>query len=82
MLPTKTDAGRRGHESFERLIDRAMKIRTEQLAGYPRDKSAMSFMEFEALMIVSELCEAQEILYRNRIKNILMAGLGVKPEAG
>lgn len=80
LLPTKTQAWKKGHKSFKRLVEAAMRIRRERHTGYPRATSDMRDIEFHTLTIIEQCIEQEEIAIRVQGNQLLMILAGVKKE--
>lgn len=78
MFPTKTDSGRAGHKSMIELTRRAMRLRQESIAGYPRPRHLMANIEFEAYLTVMEGCNLEELRHRSHVETFLKMGFGIK----
>jgi hypothetical protein len=78
MFGTKTDEGKRSHESLKTLVDRAFKLRREKRAGYPRPEHLMANLEFETYLIVDQLCEYEEIGRQNDLLAYVRAGFQIE----
>lgn len=57
---------------------RTMQVRFERLAGFPRGSHEITNVEFQALLIVEQLIEQEEIALKLKTQKLLMAAVGMK----
>jgi len=76
MLQTKLAGGQKIAVRNAGLVDAAMDIRNERLAGYPRPTWLMSTLQFRTLLIVEQIVEQQEVWLRREQGEILKAVFG------
>lgn len=77
LFPTKKPEGKRNHASLERLTEEAWQIRTERMAGYPRDRNKMRMVAFYTLQMIEQMIEQDRIVREAQLKELLMAKMGL-----
>jgi hypothetical protein len=80
LYPTKTDRYKKRRKSLEWLTNSAFEARQRRNSGYPFENWQILSIQFETLLLVDALCEAQDLGYRHKILESLKVGFGLKEQ--
>jgi hypothetical protein len=78
LFPTKRQGAKRQVQMLTKLVDRALQIRRERRAGYPRAFEKLGNVEYQLYLILDDMMETEEILARDRLTQVMLAGFNLK----
>lgn len=65
LFSTKLDGGKK-HKQYKDLVQTALQIRRERLAGYPRPTHHMTPLQFQTLLMAEQMLEQEEMLLKQQ----------------
>lgn len=81
MFPTKTERYKKSQEGLQMLVNMAQYAKRRKDSGYPMPITQITNLTLETMLMLDEMEKGQQIGMQFQMRNILMAGLGVKEQA-